>query len=290
MLAVWLSFTISMWPKSWLTLIEFSPFVIGAMGLFVSAWLNRIQPFLLIVSITLVNFVLAYYAPMEQESIAKTILFPIVSFMLPFNVFLWTLLPEKGMHNRSLNIFVLGLIAIQVLFVYWFMNEMPLNWVEDLSKPVVPGLAYFHLPFMSSFMFLVAGFSVSLRLQKQHQLKIFDHSVLFILLLMGYALNQYQQLGVLQLVSSISMLMVMFALVFDSHHIAYTDELTGLKSRRALNEFFLSMGKRYTIVMVDIDYFKQFNDTYGHDLGDIVLQMVASIMKQVRQVGKTFRF
>ena len=189
MLAVWLSFTISMWPKSWLTLIEFSPFVIGAMGLFVSAWLNRIQPFLLIVSITLVNFVLAYYAPMEQESIAKTILFPIVSFMLPFNVFLWTLLPEKGMHNRSLNIFVLGLIAIQVLFVYWFMNEMPLNWVEDLSKPVVPGLAYFHLPFMSSFMFLVAGFSVSLRLQKQHQLKIFDHSVLFILLLMGYALN-----------------------------------------------------------------------------------------------------
>ncbi len=288
--ALWLSTTVELWPPAWLTLVQFSPFVIGAIGVFVSIWLNRIQPLLLIVSIILVNFVLAYYAPMEQESIAKTVLFPIVSFLLPFNIFLWALLPEKGVQNRGINFFVISLIALQACFVYWFMNEMPLDWVVELSKPVVPGLDYYTLPFMSSFMFLVAGFSVSLKLQKQVQLKIFDHSVLFILLLMGFALNQYLHAGVLQWVSTVAMLMVQLALLFDSHHIAYTDELTGLKSRRALNEAFMSLGKKYSIAMVDIDFFKQFNDTYGHDLGDIVLKMVASTLDGVRKGGKAYRF
>jgi diguanylate cyclase (GGDEF)-like protein len=71
---------------------------------------------------------------------------------------------------------------------------------------------------------------------------------------------------------------------------AYKDELTGLPSRRALNEAVLRLGDQYTIAMVDIDHFKQFNDRYGHDVGDQVLRMVGGRLARVEGGGKMFRY
>ncbi len=53
---------------------------------------------------------------------------------------------------------------------------------------------------------------------------------------------------------------------------AYIDDLTQLPGRRALNERLVSLSKRYAIAMLDVDHFKNFNDTHGHDMGDIVLK------------------
>src|SRR5438046_765513 len=63
-------------------------------------------------------------------------------------------------------------------------------------------------------------------------------------------------------------LVLLVSLVETSHAIAYGDELTGLPSRRALTETLAGLQGAYTIAMVDIDHFKVFNDTYGHDAGD----------------------
>lgn len=67
------------------------------------------------------------------------------------------------------------------------------------------------------------------------------------------------------------------------------DELTGLPGRRALNERMVQLGKNYTAAMLDIDFFKKFNDTYGHDVGDQVLRLVASRIGQV-QGGTAYRY
>ena len=67
---------------------------------------------------------------------------------------------------------------------------------------------------------------------------------------------------------------------------AHTDYLTGLANRRyfmklAQNEFARSkrFGKSVTVCMLDLDHFKQVNDTYGHKTGDIVLKSVASLLR-----------
>ena len=65
-----------------------------------------------------------------------------------------------------------------------------------------------------------------------------------------------------------------------------TDALTGLANRRSMDEFFRSAqitamekGESLSIFMIDIDHFKKFNDTYGHQVGDQVLRLVAKVLQ-----------
>lgn len=66
-----------------------------------------------------------------------------------------------------------------------------------------------------------------------------------------------------------------------------TDMLTGLPNRRYLDEFLKISwnrnrrdGNPTTLIMLDIDYFKNYNDTYGHQAGDEVLVEVAETLNQ----------
>jgi two-component system, cell cycle response regulator len=80
--------------------------------------------------------------------------------------------------------------------------------------------------------------------------------------------------------------------------IARGDPLTGLGNRRALQEDLdllearvTRYGHRYCMAMLDIDHFKSYNDTYGHQAGDQVLQAVAAQIKvQARGGDALYRY
>ncbi len=71
---------------------------------------------------------------------------------------------------------------------------------------------------------------------------------------------------------------------------AYLDELTRLPNRRALEERLKRLPGRWSVAMVDIDHFKQFNDQFGHDTGDQVLRRVATVISGVRGRGRAYRY
>jgi PleD family two-component response regulator len=71
---------------------------------------------------------------------------------------------------------------------------------------------------------------------------------------------------------------------------AFRDELTGLPGRRALEERLVALGPVYAIAMVDVDHFKKFNDTHGHDIGDQVLKLVGARLAELDGDGKAFRY
>ncbi len=76
------------------------------------------------------------------------------------------------------------------------------------------------------------------------------------------------------------------------------DQLTGLYNRRFLDETIDKIaaqirrrGTTLGILMVDVDYFKEVNDTYGHDVGDKVLKEVANVLsRSVRESDMVIRF
>jgi GGDEF domain-containing protein len=79
-------------------------------------------------------------------------------------------------------------------------------------------------------------------------------------------------------------------LIQHAWELAFRDALTGLPDRRALEMRLRALGSRFSIAMVDVDHFKAFNDTHGHDVGDQVLRMVASRLRRVGAGGKTYRY
>lgn len=85
-------------------------------------------------------------------------------------------------------------------------------------------------------------------------------------------------------------LMLVYGLLHDSYRMAFFDELTGLPARRALQHKLAALGNHYTIAMLDVDHFKKFNDTHGHDVGDQVLKMVASHMQRITGGGRAYRY
>jgi len=69
------------------------------------------------------------------------------------------------------------------------------------------------------------------------------------------------------------------------------DGLTGLRNRKALNEDLPDLlGAHVCVYMVDVNYFKNINDTYGHMVGDSVLQAVSKILRQLYPGGQCYRF
>jgi two-component system cell cycle response regulator len=79
---------------------------------------------------------------------------------------------------------------------------------------------------------------------------------------------------------------------------AVTDALTGLYNRRYLESHFERIsdrlkneGKPISLLMLDVDHFKAVNDTYGHDVGDIVLQAIAKrLVSNLRGFDTAIRF
>jgi diguanylate cyclase (GGDEF)-like protein len=64
----------------------------------------------------------------------------------------------------------------------------------------------------------------------------------------------------------------------EANRLAHTDPLTGLPNRRALQarlETAAHVGKVFSVVMLDVDFFKQINDARGHAFGDEVLREIA---------------
>jgi diguanylate cyclase (GGDEF)-like protein len=212
-----------------------------------------------------------------------------ITLLLPLNLMVLSLMKERGIFTFHGGL-RLALIVIQPVTVAGFSRLHAPGMLAWLKLEIVP------LGFLSSMAvaqpallaFIMACAVMGVRFALHQGAKESGFFWALFTLLTGFLTSG--QGSPLAFYFTVAGFILLVSLIESSHAMAFKDELTGLPARRALKEDLLKLGHRYALAMVDIDHFKKFNDTYGHDVGDQVLRMVASKLARVSGGGKSFRY
>ncbi|WP_162845948.1 sensor domain-containing diguanylate cyclase [Seongchinamella sediminis] len=214
-------------------------------------------------------------------------LYLVASFGVPLLCLFLLLAPERGIFNTSgllTAVFFLGLAGLCFALADWVAAGDALTRSRFAARPVEG----YVLSSGATLLFAaVSSVALVLVVLRDSETEVALAGVLAA----GYFSLALLHLDHISVVMSLAGgLCVLLGLLRSSHSMAYRDDLTGLLSRRALNERLKTLGRRYSIAMLDVDHFKKFNDTHGHDVGDDVLKLVASRVRQVGNGGTAYRY
>ena len=263
-------------------IVKLVPILLALITLGLSLRFNRSRLFFSTLSLLLVYVILLWYLP-QAGKVDASIVWQALCLLLPFNLLVFSLLKERGMltwwgSSRFL------LIVLEFSLVTGLLMLRPTELQHYLDYPLLAAgiVAWTPLPQPALLMMLVALLFLYGRLFAQADAQ---NNALFGALLGSAVMLHFKgDMPASVVYSSAAMLMLVVAVIQDSYNMAYIDQLTSLPGRRALNEHMLKLGNNYSIAMLDVDRFKKFNDTYGHDLGDAVLIAVATVANRVKRV------
>lgn len=210
-------------------------------------------------------------------------------FLLPLNLILHNLLADRGILS-SHGLWRMVLTFLQVSIFFWlvfqpgyhlegFFNYTPALW----SLPQLGKISFLGI------VMLIAGL-VLLAVQTFVHQSVLHAGRWAMFLNILFALYFVHTPWMSSFFFTIAALACLIAIILNSYNLAYLDELTHLPTRRALKQHMNNLGRRYSLAVVDIDFFKKINDNYGHDVGDQVLRMVAGHLRKVHGGGKAYRF
>jgi len=209
----------------------------------------------------------------------------IVAILVPLNFTLLAIMKEKGIRSIY-GLVQLSFLPLQVFLVYWWLTKWDGRYYNLLEVSHFPGQLG-SIPDIYAGIVVVALLIQSFRLARYHN----PIEIAFVWAILCAVIAGVMTPGAETTLFRITSALIIIISVFEmSYALAYRDELTGLQSRRALHEIFNKLGGQYSIAMADIDHFKKLNDTYGHDVGDQVLKMVAARLIQHSGSGQVYRY
>jgi diguanylate cyclase (GGDEF)-like protein len=211
---------------------------------------------------------------------------------IPLNLALLSATHERGLWNRH-GALRLGVLAAECAVTAWFVTSPNPAFVTWAWQPWLDPAWFSTTPLtplpQSALAALAAGLLITLALAVVRRLPI-ECGFAGALVAGALALHAIGTPRSTALWFAAAAVCVTVAVLQDSFRMAFRDELTALPSRRALNEALAGLGSRYAIAMLDVDHFKKFNDTHGHDVGDQVLRMVAAQIGRIGGGGRAFRY
>ena len=265
------------------------PYLILASGILLSLAFRRGRAFFVLLSFTLAYFAFVVILEREHATFASQTAYAALCVFVPLNIAVFTLLRERGVLNApglrrlSLPLIEVGAIAAIVL-------SDATEFTDLLYRPIIDNasLAGVHIPQLGV-VCTVAAVVIAVVCAVRRG-SVIDAAFAAAAASFALASNGLPSPGAFVWFCTMAGMIVAFAVVQDSHRMAFYDELTGLPGRRALNERLGSLDRNFTLAMVDIDHFKAFNDTWGHDVGDQVLKLVAARLLRVGGGGMAYRY
>ncbi len=265
------------------------PYLILTSGLLLSLAFRRGRAFFVLLSLTLAYFAFVFVLERENSGVMSQTVYAALCVFVPFNIAIFTLLRERGALNApglrrlSLPLIEVGAIAAIVL-------SDAVEFTDALYRPIFEhaSLAGIHVPQLGILVTVAAVVIATVCAVMRGS--VIDAAFAAAAASFALACNGLPSPGAFAWFCTIAGMIVAFAVLQDSHRLAFYDELTGLPGRRAVNERLESLDGGFTLAMVDIDHFKAFNDAWGHDVGDQVLKLVAARLQRVGGGGTAYRY
>lgn len=268
--------------------LPYLPFVLLIIGMAMSIIFHLSREFNLLLLFIIIYIALDKVIWHSVVKVDHQLAYLFIVALIPFNYVYNFFSRERGILNQY-GFKKLIFITLQIFLVAWLLQ---------LSEPDIKNFltfSYFEHPLFKQtsisqpllLVILISGlilFNSLIKTSKALSAGVFSS---YISIISAMHFVQYPQLSTIFII--LSELLIIVSITVHAYSLAYLDELTNLPSRRALTQSIASLGKRYTIAMLDIDHFKKFNDKYGHDIGDQVLKKLAAQLRQVRG-GKPFRY
>ncbi|HEY2497552.1 MAG TPA: GGDEF domain-containing protein [Candidatus Angelobacter sp.] len=268
--------------------VRFFPLAVFGIGLAMSAFFRRSRLFFALLALVLAESTFQWVMPHLSHAAAQ-ITRNAVAILLPLNLLVLAFLRERGIISPA-GRRRMAFVALQVMSVAILCMPALAQIAAQLNRAFVPpvfsqwsGLSQ---PALLAFLLAIAVIMVPL----VRRYKAVESSLLWSIVAAFIALRTAAATHLDGVYFAAGGLALIVALMETSYAMAYLDELTQLPSRRSLNEALLKLGDSYSIAMLDVDHFKKFNDSYGHESGDQALRLVASRLSHITGGGKAYRY
>ncbi len=218
-----------------------------------------------------------FYLKIREEAHEMYFYVPLHEFLLGDSI-LFIRYGMKDIGNRLRELYTMIVVIVIVIAVFHFLFAILLFRI--IIRPI-------QLLYRGSIEIADGNFDVRVQINRQDEIGA-----------LGRAFNAMAE-SIQEKIQKLSEQMKVIYLSKEKiERMAITDELTGLYNRRQLFkqlEMEVKRSIRYNIplgfIMIDVDYFKKVNDTYGHQTGDMVLKEIAtSISDSCREVDFVARY
>lgn len=272
-------------PESWLQFLPHVTYIAMLAGMFLSLHFNKSRAFFV-----LLMLLLYYWQGFSSGDACRlpSRVRTAIDYLYPVNIALVCLMREKGLFSsagRMRSVFLLIQLVLLVIFAKTG-EAMALNQV-----PLPGGRAFAAYPAMQGAALFFMGFcGVVVAILSCARASLIDSAFFGALVAVAMVRTLPLEGDAATVFLLAAGLILLLSVLQESHNMAYRDDLTGLLSRRALNEHLAGLARHYAIAMLDLDHFKRLNDSLGHDVGDQVLRMVAARIRKIGGGGKAYRY
>jgi diguanylate cyclase (GGDEF)-like protein len=277
--------------KSLSALVHIYPYLVAVAGMLLGWRFNRSRLIFAIFLLALADRGLLLFSPdagAASAGVGRTV-YNTIGFLLPLNLVFISRMKERGILTLH-GIVRLSLILLQALGVFLICKYEEWGLAGFFNYFLADGHLLSRLPLSLPCLFSFGAAFLSLTLGFIRHESVIENGFFWALLsvFLAFAVGKVGPISTIYLATSGLVLVV--SVIETSHSMAFKDELTGIPGRRALEEKLLQLSGNFTVAMLDIDFFKKFNDRYGHEVGDQVLRLVASKLTVVSGAGKPFRY
>lgn len=272
------------------TLAPIYLYAVALAGVVLGWRFNQSRLVFAVIVVTLADTALVHFAAGNAVSPAVgPTAYNAVALLLPLNLAVLSMVKERGILTLP-GIWRLMLIALQLGAVVMVCKYRQLDIAAYLEYAFIEAHFLTRIPMAQPALlaFATAFLVLTVRFIKRRGVIESGFFWGLVSVLFALAVGRVQPLSTAYFATAGFVLVI--SVVERSFSMAFRDELTGLPARRALDEALLRLRSTYSVAMLDIDFFKKFNDKYGHDVGDQVLRMVGSKLAKATGGGKPFRY